>query len=289
MLVEAKGDDLQGGICMAFETCREDSQAPTQMLRDLPESQGGLGRHRCPNCAYVRGRDEVTQTASSLGRFVLCGHGSKAPEAIVAELHENQGGSGRHKCVVCSYQEGRASVLNVTLDKAWDYESSQQTNLLHEVAKPETTWEPPQNPDWWKLLGEHNKKIGDAGEELVIEYEMRRLIQLGRTDLANEICHSARVEGDHLGYDIKSFNEDGTERYIEVKSTTLDQNTPFFVSRNEVRQSIELSPSYWIYRVYGLDLDTRKANFYKIHGDFDSVCVLEPQTYKATIKNGDEE
>lgn len=273
---------------MTLESCKKNSKAPTQLLHNLPASQGGLGRHRCPNCAYSRGKSEITNSILSLGRFVTCNHGSAAPEDIVATLHENQGGAGRHKCVVCAYQEGRASALKVKVDKAWHYSSTTQSNLLKQTEQPRETKTPTQSPDWWRKLGEYNKKIGDAGEDLVFEFEKRRLIQLQQTELANKVCHSSREEGDHLGYDIKSFNADGSNRFIEVKSTTLGSPTPFFVSCNEVNVSSQLSPDYWIYRVYDLDLETKKASFYTINNDFKSACELEPTNYKAILKYGNE-
>jgi len=35
---------------MRMEECRHGNKAPLDMLLALPESQGGLGRHKCPNC-----------------------------------------------------------------------------------------------------------------------------------------------------------------------------------------------------------------------------------------------
>ena len=42
---------------------------------------------------------------------------------------------------------------------------------------------------------------------------------LGRPDLAEKVIHVSQIEGDGAGYDIKSFHEDGTVKYIEVKTT----------------------------------------------------------------------
>ena len=46
--------------------------------------------------------------------------------------------------------------------------------------------------------------------------------------------HLAVVEGDSAGYDVRSFNVDGTERHIEVKTTGGPATNAFFISPNEV-------------------------------------------------------
>ena len=44
---------------------------------------------------------------------------------------------------------------------------------------------------------------------------------MGLTELANSVEHTSELHGDGTGYDIKSFNEDRSVRYIEVKTTKL--------------------------------------------------------------------
>jgi len=82
-----------------------------------------------------------------------------------------------------------------------------------------------------------NRSLGAAGELFVLNYERARLIGVGKESLAARIEHTSKVRGDHEGYDILSFNEIGTERLIEVKTTKYGADTPFFVSRNEVSTS----------------------------------------------------
>lgn len=40
---------------MATERCRHDKKAPQDLILDLPENQGGAGRHKCAVCAYDAG------------------------------------------------------------------------------------------------------------------------------------------------------------------------------------------------------------------------------------------
>lgn len=79
-----------------------------------------------------------------------------------------------------------------------------------------------------------NRSLGKAGELFVMELEVRRLHGAGKTRLADRVDHASVSQGDGLGYDVLSFEEDGRERLIEVKTTAFGELTPFFVSRNEL-------------------------------------------------------
>jgi len=37
------------------ENCDHGHAAPRRMLAELPDSQAGMGRHKCPVCAYYHG------------------------------------------------------------------------------------------------------------------------------------------------------------------------------------------------------------------------------------------
>jgi hypothetical protein len=83
-----------------------------------------------------------------------------------------------------------------------------------------------------------NARLGRLGEEFVLELERRRLHDdAERPDLARRVEWTADVRGDGAGYDIASFNQDGSARLIEVKTTGLGKAFPFYVTANEVRCS----------------------------------------------------
>lgn len=94
------------------------------------------------------------------------------------------------------------------------------------------------------------------------------------------VVHASVDEGDGLGYDIRSFEPDGTERYIEVKSTTFGERTPFFVSANEVRFSRERPRQFHLYRLF--DFRDRPRMF-QLEGSIDAHCHLDATTYKASF------
>jgi hypothetical protein len=67
-----------------------------------------------------------------------------------------------------------------------------------------------------------NCSLDLAGEEFVVQYERWRLIQHGHERLADRIERTSKNRGDGAGYDILSFEDDGRERFIEVKTTAYE-------------------------------------------------------------------
>lgn len=130
------------------------------------------------------------------------------------------------------------------------------------------------------------KEIGDLGEKLVFDYEVNRLISLNKTDLAHKVKHMAKVDV-ACGYDILSFSEDGSFRYIEVKTTTTNSKS-FYISDNEKRKSETLGKSYWIYRVtriltvdFEIEMIQNPAEMFA-----NGKINLLPVTYRAIVSEG---
>lgn len=103
-----------------------------------------------------------------------------------------------------------------------------------------------------------SKQLGDRGEEIVKASEIDRLIEAGKTKLAKKI-ERVSLKSDSYGYDILSFNEDGTERHIEVKATQSKAGiTNFFLTINELNTAKEEGETYFIYIVYEILTDNPK-------------------------------
>ena len=126
-----------------------------------------------------------------------------------------------------------------------------------------------------------NASLGAAGEKFALEIEDRRLREAGKAKLASKIEHVSISRGDGLGYDIKSFEPDGRERYIEVKTTSFGSRTPFFASRGEVAVSEELSEKYHLYRVFKFR-DAPKM--FMLGGSLRESCALDPVQYRASLR-----
>ncbi len=88
---------------------------------------------------------------------------------------------------------------------------------------------------------------GIRGEEFVLDGERERLREAGRPDLAEQVLWVAQ-EDTSLGYDIHSFEADGGDRFVEVKSTSGGSST-FEMSANEWRVAKDKSKRYVIARV----------------------------------------
>jgi hypothetical protein len=125
-----------------------------------------------------------------------------------------------------------------------------------------------------------NRKTGLLGEELVYYSEIAKLNQTGRPDLADQVKWVSRDEGDGAGYDIRSFETDGTERFYEVKTTVGHRRTPFYLSRNE-RDFAEQAPdNFRIFRLYEIG---RSPRSFLITPPLDTALILEPSVYRASF------
>lgn len=123
-----------------------------------------------------------------------------------------------------------------------------------------------------------NRSLGAAGEQFVLNYERARLISQKKETLAARIEHTAKVRGDHEGFDILSFDTNGAEMLIEVKTTKYGELTPFFVSRNEVAVSEKQSDRYHVYRLYEF---ARGPRLYTLAGAITRTCELSAATFRA--------
>ena len=127
-----------------------------------------------------------------------------------------------------------------------------------------------------------NRDLGRRGEEFVLEFERKRLHDGGRRDLAQQIEWTAQARGDGAGYDVQSFDADGSTRLIEVKTTGLGKYFPFNVTVNEVRCSQARPLEFHLYRVFNFGPDAR---LYMLGGELSRSCHLNPTQYRAFVQN----
>ena len=183
----------------------------------------------------------------------------------------------------------------------------EQVNTVHDVDPPPYTgdWDrvldpeiperiPMPQPPERKFLARHvnytqreaeNRRLGESGEQFVLDFERFRLTRAGRSDLATEVEWSSNVQGDGLGYDVRSFQigTDGVatdeEIFIEVKTTNRGKYQPFYISENEVEFSREFNDRYSLYRVY--DFCSRGRRLYQMSGCVENHVSLNPVLYRA--------
>ena len=126
----------------------------------------------------------------------------------------------------------------------------------------------------------HNRSLGLAGEQFVVQFEHWRLNQLGLSKLADQVNHVSQSKGDGLGYDVLSFEADGRERLIEVKTTSFARETPFFVTKSELALSHEAKDQFRLYRLFEFRQSPR---LFELSGALSQHCELDPITYRASF------
>lgn len=124
-----------------------------------------------------------------------------------------------------------------------------------------------------------NRDLGAAGERAVLARERSLLVRIGEHALATRVEHVSQTAGDGLGFDIRSFEPNGAEKLIEVKTTRLGAHWPMLVSRNEVDVSAVEGERYHLYRLHDFRPDS--IRFYSLRGDLRTTCQMTAETYKA--------
>ncbi|MCS3891431.1 hypothetical protein M2171_000564 [Bradyrhizobium japonicum USDA 38] len=125
-----------------------------------------------------------------------------------------------------------------------------------------------------------NRKLGRDGEELVFHHERLRLKQLDRPDLAKKIRWISEELGDGAGYDILSFDAQGRERLLEVKTTVGADVTPFYITRNELSLASERPEAFRLCRVFDFSAYPR---MFELTPPLEKLVHLSPLNYEASF------
>jgi hypothetical protein len=124
---------------------------------------------------------------------------------------------------------------------------------------------------------QNNRKLGMIGEKIVLEFEKRKLISIGKERLADKIEWISKEQGDGAGFDILSRYPNGKDKYIEVKSTKLSREAPFYFTRNELHFSREHAEDYHLYRLFNMNVE---AKMFIKKGDLNTICHAVPITFQ---------
>ncbi len=121
-----------------------------------------------------------------------------------------------------------------------------------------------------------NTKLGLLGEEFILKFEKQKLISLGRKELIKKVEHISQTVGDSAGFDILSFDKEGKEKHIEVKTTQMGKNAPFYFTKHELLFSENNSSSYSLYRLFDF---RKKPKFFQLKGTLSKSCESLPTVY----------
>jgi len=138
-----------------------------------------------------------------------------------------------------------------------------------------------ENPDYEGQLRK-NKRYGERGEQIVLDMERKRLKTLGFSSLAKKV---KKAKYDYEGYDILSFEPNGSERYIEVKATSANVgNANFYLSINELNKAKGLT-NYYVYVIFEILKQSPKIWIIKnpFHPKNPKV-IFKPISYKIHIR-----
>ncbi|MCA0035332.1 DUF3883 domain-containing protein [Mesorhizobium sp. B263B2A] len=126
-----------------------------------------------------------------------------------------------------------------------------------------------------------NRALGRAGEERILAHERTSLLAAGRTDLANQIRWVSHVDGDGAGYDIRSFDLDGSDRLIEVKTTNGWERTPFHITRNELAASDRHRNDWLLMRLWNF---AREPRAFELSPPLEAHVSLMASVYRASFQ-----
>ena len=252
--------------------------------------------------------------------MITCAETYSMPEGDISALERNQGGIGRHKCVICAYNHGlEDGQLNESLSNAIKFEdckhgSHAPTNRIKNIHENQVQKEGRHKClicayelGFNKSVGRvkigviNNKrpqgnlteqKIKKSNEnpnkrDFIEEQRYKTTLGLMGEKLVvkylEENGHTVKhvsLENDSAGYDILA-TKNGNQEFIEVKTTTQGFNLDFFISKNELEFMGNNRDNYFIYRVYGYNFKTNSAEFYILSAiEFDSGYTTDCVSYK---------
>lgn len=143
--------------------------------------------------------------------------------------------------------------------------------------------EPEWSKRWFKInyleREQRNAALGKNGELFAYQFEKWRLQSIGEDKLAESV-EIISEHNDAAGFDILSKNKNGTDRYIEVKTTKLSKETPVFFSKNEYLFSKQKKSNYFLYRVFQF---SARPKLFHVNGSFDDFCRKEATQFRGTF------
>ena len=160
------------------------------------------------------------------------------------------------------------------------------------IASPPTLSNRPPPIELEKALGvaqkfdvaerdELNRRLGRDGESRVLRHEKAILRESGFEKLANDVRWVSEEDGDGAGYDIASFNPDGSPRLIEVKTTNGSwERTPFHISRNELDVAEARQDEWRLIRLWNF---RRSPRAFALAPPLERHLSLTPTSFRASF------
>lgn len=154
----------------------------------------------------------------------------------------------------------------------------QRSNRFAKISQPRVY----KKTDYIKKAEEQHKN-GLIGEKLALTLERERIVKLGLDPNAH-VKWISEIEDGH-GYDIESVdyhNGKLVKIFIEVKATKDQNDTEFFISKNELNVSKTKQLLYRLFRIF--DLNSTRPKYYMADGEIEENFYLDPVTFTARYK-----
>lgn len=121
--------------------------------------------------------------------------------------------------------------------------------------------------------------VGKLGEDLILKYEKECLCALGKSKLNEQV--KIVSDDSSLGYDILSYDADGQEIHIEVKSKAgMLKYLDFYITDNEYKKLKE-NKNHVIY--YVSYLRSKSPFLFKLKGSMINESTLKPVLYRVAL------
>lgn len=147
------------------------------------------------------------------------------------------------------------------------------------------------------------KKRDDKNdEESITKSELGFAGELYALELLKDLCknhgvnderypvHISKDYGDKYGFDILTIDENKNEIMVEVKTTTKDKNSSFYITRNEVEMMEKYKTKYKIVRVYNFDIKEGVGEVEIIdYKKFTTFFELKDHSFKVVRKKNPEQ
>ena len=127
-----------------------------------------------------------------------------------------------------------------------------------------------------------DKKLPDWRDLHTIVFDFDGVFTDNKVWVDQNGVESVRCDrGDGLGFDIHSFEPDGRDRLIEVKTTAFAKESAFFITPNELECSRSHSDHYHLFRLFNF---RKGPKFFCLKGDLQEQLWLEPDSYRAGVR-----
>jgi hypothetical protein len=128
-------------------------------------------------------------------------------------------------------------------------------------------------------------ELGQLGELYCLEMEKKKLKALGISSEKYPV-HVSKIHGDKHGFDVLSVDENMKPIMIEVKTTTNNRDSAFYITRNELEKMKNYSENFQVMRIFDFDRIKKVGNYYRInYSSLMSNYTKKPETYLVKPKS----